>query len=213
MRLKELLVVIGLLVGLLGTSARGDLITYDLTGSGGAFDFEASSGIFTDTSGGLTNGLQITVTAFVVGGSGVVNGDGNGLGVNEDRTGDVSAFLDGGNGNESLVFGFNDLPVLASLRLTEISLASFTSEGNDAGMLTIQGQSASLQSLSGTVVPAHSNLEGGSFTVAFTGGNGFAVRSLTFEATAVPETSTIAFAAIGAVGGVIQLRRRKAAKG
>ena len=209
-----------LLSCLFAATVAGDtnagLITYDLRrtmANGGNFDFGSLSGVFTDSSAGVSNGLEITVQAFVgVTASGLVNADA--LGVNAPETGDATAQLDGDLGNESLRFSFNDLASVSSVVLTEIEIFDFF--GADSGTLTIGANSTAVADDAGTTIPFHLNLEGNSFTVAYNGtNNGFGLESITLDVTptlaaAVPEPSTFAFLGL-LTGGVLahRVRRRR----
>lgn len=189
-----------------------DIITYDVRGSGGDFDFNMQSGTFTDSSGGVGNGLQISISSFLDGvANGSVNATAASLGMNATASGDETFKLDGAVGLESLLFSLNDLPSFTSVTLTQVGISDFG--GGDAGTFTIGGSSAAIVAGTGSVIPTHVNLEGSSFLVAYTGtGNGFGITSLTFDITpaAVPEPASIAFLSLLSVGaGYFRLRRRQ----
>lgn len=189
-----------------------DIITFDVRGQGGDFDFETQSGTFTDSSGGVANGLQISVSSFVNGiAGGVVNATGGSLGVNAAGSGDDTDQLDADLGLESLLFSFNDLPSITSITLTQVGILGFG--GDDAGTLAIGASSEAIAAGTGSAIPAHLNLEGSSFLLAYTGtGNGFGITSLSFDITpaAVPEPASIAFLSLVVVGtGYCRLRRKR----
>ncbi len=208
--------ILSLLVGVLTAGqSPAAIITYDVRGTNGDFDFNAQTGTFTDTSGGVSDGLQITIASFVAGvADGQVNATGTSLGVNAGPTIDDTDQLDGDAGLESLTFSFNNLASIASVTLTEIDILGFA--GGDAGTLDIGGSSGAIASGTSTVIPGHGNLEGNSFSIAYTGTvNGFGITSLSFDVipaavAAVPEPNSVAMLGLLSAGfSCYRLRRRR----
>lgn len=187
--------------------SHADIVTFELLGQGGDFDFEVQSDSFTDSSG-----LVATFEAFVDGSTGIINAAASGFGVNAENgfidgnPNDATAELDGDQGEESFSITFSG-PVSATL--TEVAISGLV--GSDAGTIDIGGVQNALSNGTSTVIPTHTELVDNTLTIAFTGGtngagNGFSVDSLTFHVKAVPEPSSLALLSLASLGF---LRRRR----
>ena len=187
--------------------SHADIVTFELLGQGGDFDFEVQSDSFTDSSG-----LVATFEAFVDGSTGIINAAASGFGVNagngfiDGNPNDATAELDGDQGEESFSITFSG-PVSATL--TEVAISGLV--GSDAGTIDIGGVQNALSNGTSTVIPTHTELVDNTLTIAFTGGtsgagNGFSVDSLTFHVKAIPEPSSLALLSLASLGF---LRRRR----
>ena len=115
--------------------SHADIVTFELLGQGGDFDFDVQSDSFTDSSG-----LVATFEAFVDGSTGIINATASGFGVNAENNfidgnpTDATAALDGDQGEESFSITFSG-PVSATL--TEVAISGLA--GSDTGTIDIGG--------------------------------------------------------------------------
>ena len=120
-------------------TSYAQIVTFDLLGTdddGGDFDFEMSTGTFTDDA----TGFVLDFEAFVDGSTGVINASNSNFGVNAENgfiggnPNDAAAELDGDQGEESFSITFSR-PVSATL--TEVSIGGLGTD--DTGILDIGG--------------------------------------------------------------------------
>ena len=193
-------------------TSHAQIVTFNLLGTaddGGDFDFEMSTGTFTDDA----TGFVLDFEAFVDGSTGIINASNSNFGVNAangaigGNPNDAASELDGDQGEESFSITFSG-PVSATL--TEVSIGGLGTD--DTGILDIGGVQTDIASGTSTEIPVHTELVGNTLTIAFTAGtigagNGFSVDSLTFNIVSVPEPSSLAL--LSPVGLGFAGRRRQ----
>lgn len=191
-------------------NSHAQIVTFNLLGTDGDFDFEMSTGTFTDDA----TGFVLDFEAFVDGSTGEINATNSNFGVNAENgviggnQNDAAAELDGDQGEESFSITFSG-PVSATL--TEVSIGGLGTD--DTGILDIGGVQTAIASGTSTEIPVHTELVGNTLTIAFTAGtsgagNGFSVDSLTFNIVSVPEPSSLALLSLVGLGFAGRRRRR-----
>ena len=191
-------------------TSHAQIVTFNLLGTDGDFDFEMSTGTFTDDA----TGFVLDFEAFVDGSTGVINATDSDFGVNAENgviggnPNDAAADLDGDQGEESFSITFSG-PVSATL--TEVSIGGLGTD--DTGILDIGGVQTAIASGTSTEIPVHTELVGNTLTIAFTAGtsgagNGFSVDSLTFNIVSVPEPSSLALLSLVGLGFAGRRRQR-----
>lgn len=232
MRLKSLLVMTGLLVGLMGTSARGDLIITAVvdTPSGShprVLEVQAQNAI-ADTSAfffirqsngsGTITDTQFSSFSLAAGEFAYVTTGGASTTFLDDNSfGPILASVSTWNGDDILGIS-TSAEVLADASDDAADLVNMVDSFGLFGQADTDFYADGVATRQSTSVSGTGNglFDASNFdfvSVSSASGAEAAAIASFGQFTAVPETSTIALAAIGAIGGVIQLRRRKAAKG
>ena len=138
-------------------NSHAQIVTFNLLGTDGDFDFEMSTGTFTDDA----TGFVLDFEAFVDGSTGEINATNSNFGVNAENgviggnQNDAAAELDGDQGEESFSITFSG-PVSATL--TEVSIGGLGTD--DTGILDIGGVQTAIASGTSTEIPVHTELVG-----------------------------------------------------